>query len=156
MAERIERVPTAPGIRQFSAGANPTGTVYTVIDCGTPPTGQKWSLTQLAITPLDPYAAPVIAMQAMVLRTVGSYQSGNIPPAGFFGVVAPPAPLPNSLTLATGTVNFALGEHLVVVVQNAPAGLTLIVDYEVHQSPALDYQRPKRRKWWEAALGGLG
>jgi hypothetical protein len=117
--------------------------------------GQKWSLTQLAVNPLDPFAAPVVGMQAMALRTIGRYVSSNVEPTSFLGIIAPPAPIPNSLTLPPGTVTVGLNERIVVVVQNAPAGMTILVDFEVHQSPLGGYKRQARRRWMEldARLG---
>ena len=147
----VHRTDAPAGVRQLSAGANCTGTTYTVINVGSPPLGQKWSLTQLTVTPLDPFGAPAIGVQAMALRTVGHFVTGNVEPSSFPGIIAPPAPIPNSLTLARDVVTIGLNEQLTVVVQNAPAGTVILVDAEVHQSPLASYERQKRRHWMQVS-----
>lgn len=128
-----------------------------MIDCGVPPDGSKWELTQLAIGPLDAFAAPLVGVQAMALRTVGHFYTGNVAPTSYPGMIAPPAPIPNSLTLAPGEVEIGLTERLIVIVQNAPVGLVLLVDFEVKQLPLGDYSRGgQRHRWLRALLGSMG
>jgi hypothetical protein len=142
-----------PGTRQFSAGVTCSGTTYTAIPCGSPPMGTKWELTQLAVGPLDPFAPPLVGVQACVMRTVGHPSSSNIAPTSLPGIIAPPAPIPNSLTLDPHVVHIGLNEQLVVVIQNAPAGLVILVDFEVKQSALGDYRRRVRRHWIQASVG---